>query len=52
MERRYPVMIRQFGIREGSGGVGKWRGGHGAVRELELLEGMQVSIMSEVCHFD
>jgi len=48
MERRYPVIIRQFGMREGSAGVGKWRGGKGVVRELELLEAMQVSIMSEV----
>jgi 5-oxoprolinase (ATP-hydrolysing) len=40
--------VREFGIRHGSGGAGKWRGGAGVVRELEVLEGMQVSILSEV----
>lgn len=48
LERRYPVLVRTFGLRSGSGGAGKWAGGEGVVRELEVLEGMQVSIMSEV----
>lgn len=47
LERRYPVMVHQFGLRSGSAGVGKWHGGEGVVRELEFLEGMQVSILSE-----
>ncbi|KAF8823396.1 hypothetical protein HHX47_DHR10000241 [Lentinula edodes] len=47
LERRYPVMLHQFGLRVESGGKGKWRGGDGVVRELEFLEGMQVSILSE-----
>lgn len=47
LERRYPVMIHRFGLRQGSGGIGKWRGGEGAVREIEFLEPMQVSILSE-----
>lgn len=47
LERRYPVMIHQFGLRKGSGGVGKWHGGEGVIREIEFLEGMQVSILSE-----
>ncbi|KAJ3805540.1 Hydantoinase B/oxoprolinase [Lentinula lateritia] len=47
LERRYPVMLHQFGLRVGSGGKGKWRGGDGVVRELEFLEGMQVSMLSE-----
>ena len=41
-------MIHQFGLREGSGGVGEWRGGDGVIRDIEFLEGMQVSILSEV----
>lgn len=41
-------MIHRFGLREGSGGVGKWHGGEGVVREIEFLEPMQVSILSEV----
>ncbi|EMD36426.1 hypothetical protein CERSUDRAFT_115440 [Gelatoporia subvermispora B] len=47
LERRYPVIVHQFGIRPGSGGQGNWRGGDGVVRELEFLEGLQVSILSE-----
>ncbi|KAJ3821484.1 Hydantoinase B/oxoprolinase [Lentinula raphanica] len=47
LERRYPVLLHQFGLRSGSGGRGKWCGGEGVVRELEFLEGMQVSILSE-----
>ena len=42
------MLVHQFGLREGSGGVGKWRGGEGVVREIEVLEGMQVSMLSEV----
>jgi len=34
MERRYPVVIDQFAIREGSGGAGEYSGGHGVIREL------------------
>ncbi|KAF8737350.1 hypothetical protein AX14_013030 [Amanita brunnescens Koide BX004] len=47
LERRYPVMIHRFGLRSGSGGAGKWRGGDGVVREIEFIEPMQVSILSE-----
>lgn len=52
LERRYPLMLHQFGIRSGSGGAGEWRGGDGAVREIEFLQPIQVSILSEVrVHF-
>ncbi|KAH9923489.1 Hydantoinase B/oxoprolinase [Fomitopsis serialis] len=47
LERRYPVLVHQFGLRHGSGGKGKWRGGDGVVREIEFTEGLQVSILSE-----
>ncbi|KAJ7088648.1 Hydantoinase B/oxoprolinase [Mycena epipterygia] len=47
LERRYPVLLHQFGLRVGSGGTGQFRGGEGVVRELEVLEPMQVSILSE-----
>lgn len=47
-ERRYPVYLRQFGLRPGSGGVGKYRGGDGVIRDIEFLEPeIQVSILSE-----
>lgn len=48
LERRYPVMVHQFGLRTDSAGVGQYRGGEGVVREIEMLEPMQVSILSEV----
>ncbi|KAF8307671.1 Hydantoinase B/oxoprolinase [Clavulina sp. PMI_390] len=47
LERRYPVMLHEFSIREGSGGVGEWRGGDGVVRDIEFLVPLQVSILSE-----
>jgi 5-oxoprolinase (ATP-hydrolysing) len=51
LERRYPVMIHRFGLREGSGGKGKFNGGDGVVREIEFTEPLQVSILSEVMNF-
>ena len=36
LERRYPVILRQFSIRRGSGGKGRYHGGDGVVRELEF----------------
>ncbi len=47
LERRFPVLVREFAIRINSGGKGKFQGGDGLVRELEFLEPLQVSILSE-----
>lgn len=47
LERRYPVMIHRFGMREGSGGKGQFNGGDGVVRDIEFTEPLQVSILSE-----
>ncbi|SPO19719.1 related to 5-oxoprolinase [Ustilago trichophora] len=48
MERRYPVVLREFSLRDGSGGEGEFRGGDGVVRDIEFLSpGIQVSILSE-----
>jgi 5-oxoprolinase (ATP-hydrolysing) len=47
IERRYPVRVRQFSIRKGSGGAGEHRGGDGIVRELEFLKPLKVSMLSE-----
>ncbi len=47
IERRYPVRVREFSIRRGSGGAGHHRGGEGVVRRLEFLRPLQVSILSE-----
>eukprot|EP00871_Galdieria_phlegrea_P004105 jgi/Galph1/4696/GphlegSOOS_G3367.1 len=47
LERRYPVLLRKFYLRENSGGEGKYRGGDGVVREIQFLVPMTVSILSE-----
>lgn len=46
LEWRFPVLVREFSIRRGSGGAGRYRGGDGAVRRLEFLEAMQAGILS------
>ena len=46
-EHAYPLRVRRYGIRRGSGGAGKYRGGDGIVREIELLVPMQVGMLSE-----
>lgn len=47
IEQRYPVLLREFSIRRGSGGKGKWRGGDGVVREFEFLEPLTVSLLTQ-----
>jgi 5-oxoprolinase (ATP-hydrolysing) len=47
LEKRYPCVLRQFTLRDGSGGVGAKMGGDGVVREIEFLEEVQCSILSE-----
>ncbi|RDW94054.1 uncharacterized protein DSM5745_01376 [Aspergillus mulundensis] len=47
LERRYPVLLRQFSLRGGSGGRGEFRGGDGVVREVEFLIDMHAGILSE-----
>ncbi len=47
LEARFPVRLREWSIRRGSGGAGRWRGGDGLVREIELLAPVRVSILSE-----
>ncbi|ORY57298.1 5-oxoprolinase [Pseudomassariella vexata] len=46
-ERRYPVLLREFSLRGGSGGSGQHRGGDGVVRDIEFRIPLQVSILSE-----
>lgn len=36
-ERRYPVLLREFSLRAGSGGAGKYRGGNGVIRDIECV---------------
>ncbi|HWJ05946.1 MAG TPA: hydantoinase B/oxoprolinase family protein [Steroidobacteraceae bacterium] len=46
LETRFPVLLREFSIRRGSGGAGAHRGGDGVVRRLEFREPMTVAILS------
>jgi 5-oxoprolinase (ATP-hydrolysing) len=36
LEAEYPLLVREFSIRHGSGGAGRWAGGAGTVRRLEF----------------
>jgi N-methylhydantoinase B len=47
LESAYPVRVVEYSIREGSGGEGRWRGGDGVVREIELLTEADVTILSD-----
>ena len=46
LEWRFPVLLREFAIRRGSGGGGHWRGGDGAIRRIEFRQPMTVSTLS------
>ncbi len=46
-EHAYPLRVRAYKIRAGSGGAGKYAGGDGIVRELEFLEPAEVTILSD-----
>ena len=47
MELRYPVCVRKFEIRRGSGGRGKFNGGDGLTREIQFLTQMHIGVLSE-----
>jgi len=47
LELQYPLRVRRYGLRIGSGGSGRHTGGDGVVRELEALEGCRLSLISE-----
>ena len=46
LELRFPVLLEDFHIREGSGGKGKWSAGDGTERTLRFLEEMDCAILS------
>lgn len=46
LEWRYPVVVREFGVRAGSGGDGAFQGGAGIVRDIEFLEPMELSLLA------
>jgi 5-oxoprolinase (ATP-hydrolysing) len=46
LEFRFPVLVEDFHIREGSGGSGRWRGGDGVVRKIRFREPMTASLLA------
>jgi N-methylhydantoinase B len=47
LEYAYPLRVRQYRIREGSGGKGKHKGGDGSIREIETLAPARMSLLSD-----
>lgn len=47
LEKRYPVILREFSLRKDSGGRGEHQGGNGVIREIEPLRPLLMSILSE-----
>ncbi|HEV7374918.1 MAG TPA: hydantoinase B/oxoprolinase family protein [Pyrinomonadaceae bacterium] len=47
LEYAYPLRVRAYRIRKGSGGRGKLEGGNGVVREIETLVPARMSLLSD-----
>jgi N-methylhydantoinase B len=48
LETEYPLRVRKYSIRRGTGGSGQWKGGDGIIREIEILsDKATISIQSE-----
>ena len=47
LEYSYPLRVREYRIRKGSGGKGKHKGGDGANREIEVLGPAIMSLLSD-----
>jgi N-methylhydantoinase B len=47
LEYAYPLRVRRYALREGSGGNGRYRGGDGLVREIEVLTESEVTLLAD-----
>lgn len=47
LEYAYPLRVRRYTYRRGSGGTGQYRGGDGLVREIELLDDAQITLLAD-----
>lgn len=47
LEYAYPLRVVRYSVRPGSGGQGRFRGGDGIVRDVQMLADAQVTILSE-----
>ncbi len=46
-EQVYPVRMRRYAVRRGSGGGGRFNGGDGIIREIEFLTDVQVGLLCD-----
>ena len=47
LEHAYPFRVTRYSLRPGSGGAGKYRGGDGIVREIEVLTDSEVAVLAD-----
>ncbi|HLM64886.1 MAG TPA: hydantoinase B/oxoprolinase family protein, partial [Acidimicrobiales bacterium] len=47
LERAFPMRVLRYRLRSGSGGPGRWAGGDGIERDLQVLEDVTVSLITE-----
>jgi N-methylhydantoinase B len=47
LEYAYPLRVRRYALRAGSGGTGKYRGGDGVIREIEVLTDAEVTLLAD-----
>jgi N-methylhydantoinase B len=48
LESVYPLRVLEYRLRRGSGGAGRWRGGDGLVRAVQVLEdGLELTLITE-----
>lgn len=47
VEYAYPLRVRHYSLRAGSGGAGQFRGGDGIVREIEVLTDCEVTMLAD-----
>ena len=47
LEYAYPLRVRRYSFRQASGGEGQYRGGNGLLREIEFLDPVQVTLLSD-----
>jgi N-methylhydantoinase B len=47
LEYSYPLRVRRYSLRPGSGGEGQYRGGDGIIREIEVLADAEVTLLAD-----
>lgn len=47
LEYAYPLRVREYRLRKGSGGEGRYNGGDGVIREIETLVPARMSLLSD-----